>query len=199
MTTNIPKRTETITNDNSSNQMTINDDGPTTETSKKVPTTVNMTAADATNTVAYVAEDWTTTSSQVTEDVLTKVHGSTELELKTEVVMTTPKPSHEVIGCCCQCCSEDSCYICSNGSVDISVDCASRLLHTNQPQATTPQYFDSSSSTPHFSASPVLVDSKYNRLSFNSDFLKGETLIETMATIPEEVKINMGHHLKMSY
>lgn len=193
MVSNIPTPKDSATKDNSSNQ-TTKKTGPTTEASsmREAPTTVTMLARDATNTVVYISEERTTATSKVTENASGNLNGSTELDPKTEAGMTNSNTFHALIGCCCNCCLEDTCHICSNGSLESSVHCASRMHPTDKPQDAVPP----SSSTPHFSAPPVLMDSMYNRPALNSDFLKGETLIETIATIPEEVKIKMGHNLK---
>ena len=175
-------------------------------------TTVNTektTTANLVSTSALHTTDMTTSSKLTTSWVPTTIT-STEIEttkLTTEVsASTTTRPQSDSttdvsmlqettspnatnstkVHCCCRCCysASSTCKVCARDSLTDASACANEKPRIIKPVDRT---------TPNFEPPVALKGSQHpERLAYREDFLKLEQLTETLASLSETEKIDLG-------
>lgn len=106
------------------------------------------------------------------------------------------------VNCCCRCCTPsdpNSCKSCSNMTINNAALCALDIPNANPQQIiqgktteTTQQDTYLRNVSPNFEAASSLSDSLYQRLAYTEPFVKTQSFIEAIASLPVDVKVNLG-------
>jgi len=159
--------------------------GTTTTFLETTTTSHEMTETESPTTDAQTTDTQESSTNVVTsQQTPTSDQSSSELTTVTQYIVTSsPAPD---VHCCCRCCfpSTQMCKVCDGNSLTDASECANEEPKTVEPV---------DRNTPKFAPPFALEGSKHpERLEYRADFLKSEQLTETLATLPETQKIDLG-------
>lgn len=179
-----------------------------TEATLRTERSSNMTTTEATTTgpSKHAQEPVSMiTTNQATVDRST-IYSKTNSPPTTKTHATVVAPATK---CCCRCCSvvggRESCYSCSNETVEESKVCATDG-QIQRPSTTLfpltvhvddnmPPVFRSRD--PPFAAPPPLTGSDFpHRFTRTASFMEGEQLMEKLAYLTEKERFQLGHQLE---